>query len=273
MNFLLEKIKVFWQYLKYFIEKHFKKLKADIQNKLLEYNNLMKKVMDFNKLSIEKIRNKLLESEIGLDNAGGSCYMASIIQILIHLKKFLNIFLQKKFRNDSPLSNLFYNFIEKIANSKKYSIEIKYFAKEYNKINSKFSGKYGNNPMTFFNEFIKKLNEENKEKNSILNLFMGKKYINFNSMEDLNYSEDFIFYLSVLDENYYKLHEYMNRDIEFEGDESMIFTEKVIVKPEILIINLEIEDINYEFEEIIYLDDDKYVLKAINRYTDFHSTA
>jgi hypothetical protein len=67
----LEKIKVFWQYLKYFIEKHFKKLKADIQNKLLEYNNLLKKVMDFNKLSIEKIRNKLLESEIGLDNAGG----------------------------------------------------------------------------------------------------------------------------------------------------------------------------------------------------------
>ena len=59
----------------------------------------------------------------------------------------------------------------------------------------------------------------------------------------------------------------------FEGDESMIFTEQVILKPEILIINLEVEDINYEFEEIIYLDDDKYILKAINRYTDFHSTA
>ena len=199
--------------------------------------------------------------------------MASIIQILIHLKKFLNIFLQKKFRNDSPLSNLFYNFIEKIANSKKYSIEIKYFAKEYNKINSKFSGKYGNNPMTFFNEFIKKLNEENKEKNSILNLFMGKKYINFNSMEDLNYSEDFIFYLITLDKKKTSLYDFILSDKTVEGDESMIFTEKVIVKPEILIINLEIEDINYEFEEIIYLDDDKYVLKAINRYTDFHSTA
>jgi len=142
---------------------------------------------------------KLIESETGLYNAGGSCYMASIIQILIHLKKKIDIFLQKKFRNNSPLSNLFYNFIEKIVNSKIYSIEIKNFAKEYNKINSKFSGKHGNNPMTFFNEFIKKLNEENKENNSILNLFLGKKYINFNGMEDLNYSEDFIFYLIALD--------------------------------------------------------------------------
>ena len=31
----------------------------------------MKQIMDFNKLSKEKMQNKLLESEIGLDNAGG----------------------------------------------------------------------------------------------------------------------------------------------------------------------------------------------------------
>ena len=76
-----------------------------------------------------------------------------------------------------------------------------------------------------------------------------------------------------MDKKKTSLYDFILSDKTVEGDESMIFTEKVIVKPEILIINLEIEDINYEFEEIIYLDDDKYVLKAINRYTDFHSTA
>ena len=221
----------------------------------------------------KKIAHKLSESEIGLYNAGGSCYMASIIQILIHLKKFLNIFLQKKYKKNSPLSHLFCDFIEKIVNTKDHAIEIKYFAKEYNKINNKFSGRYGNNPMTFFNEFIQKLNEENEQNNDILNLFMGKKYINFKESEDLNYYEDFIFYLIALDKKKTSLYNtIMNLDT-LEGDDSISFTEKIIIKPEILIINLEIEDICYEFEEIIYLDDDKYILKAINRYTDFHSTA
>ena len=43
------------------------------------------------------------------------------------------------------------------------SIEIRNFLNEYNKINNKFSGDKGNNPMTFFNEFIKKLSEETNE--------------------------------------------------------------------------------------------------------------
>lgn len=38
----------------------------------------------------------LLKSKIGLYNAGGSCYMSSIIQILIHSKQFLNEFLISK---------------------------------------------------------------------------------------------------------------------------------------------------------------------------------
>ena len=219
----------------------------------------------------QKIK-QLLESKIGLYNAGGSCYMASIIQILIHLKQFLNIFLRETYKKNKPLSYLFYNFIEKLSKYDNHSIEIKYFANEYNKINYKFSGKHGNNPMSFFTEFIQQLNEENKE-NDILKLFMGKKYINFEGNEDLNYEEDFIFFLATLDEKNYTLKEFMYRDIEFEGDDTTKFNEKIIVKPEILIINLEIEDINYEFEETIFLDDDRYDLKAINRYTDFHSTA
>jgi hypothetical protein len=230
------------------------------------------KVKQF-QFNYKSIAHKLLKSEIGLYNAGGSCYMASIIQILIHLKKFLNIFLQKRYKKNSPLSHLFYDFIEKIANTKSNAIEIKYFAKEYNKINNKFSGKHGNNPMTFFNEFIQKLNEENGRNNDILNLFMGQKYINFKENEDLNYYEDFIFYLIALDKNKTSLYNTIINYDTSEGDESMVFNEKIIIKPEILIINLEIEDICYEFEEIIFLDDDKYILKAINRYTDFHSTA
>lgn len=60
-------------------------------------------------------------------------------------------------------------------------------------------------------------------------------------MKDLNYSEDFIFYLISLDKKT-SLYNAILSDKIVEGDKSMIFTEKVIVKPEILIINLEIED-------------------------------
>lgn len=52
--------------------------------------------------------------------------------------------------------------------------------------------------MTFFNEFIKKLGEENN--GNILNLFTGKKNIKFIGMPELDYEEDFIFYLITLDE-------------------------------------------------------------------------
>lgn len=40
------------------------------------------------KLPVDTTITKLLNSKIGLINAGGSCYMVSIIQILIHSKKF-----------------------------------------------------------------------------------------------------------------------------------------------------------------------------------------
>ena len=122
--------------------------KTEIKTK----TNLEKKEMDIN-----EIKQKLLKSQLGFYNAGGSCYMASIIQILIHLDKFLNEFLKNKYEYTKPLSYLFFNFIKEIADSKVNAIEIKRFAKEYNQINYKFDGKKGNNPMTFFNEFIKKL--------------------------------------------------------------------------------------------------------------------
>ena len=223
-------------------------------------------------INFNQIKDNLLKSEIGLYNAGGSCYMASIIQILIHSKKFLDKFLTPlSYQNKKSLSYLLFNFIKDISYSKVNAIEIKQFAENYNKINNKFNGEKGNNPMTFFNEFIKKLGEENN--GNILNLFMGKKDIKFEGMPELNYEEDFIFYLLTLDKNNKKIMDAYYDVKEFENDENVKLVETIKVAPEILIINLEIENIGYNFEETIYLEETTYKLKAINRYSDFHSVA
>ena len=60
-------------------------------------------------------------------------------------------------------------------------------------------------PGKFITEFIKKLGKENN--GNILNLFMGKKDIKFEGMQDLDYEEDFIFYLLILDEDKYILYD------------------------------------------------------------------
>lgn len=224
---------------------------------------------------IEENKKKLLESKIGLNNAGGSCYMASIIQILIHSKLFLEEFYKNKNVHEiNPLSKLFSNFIEKIASFEGSfdSIEIKNFAQEFNKINYKFSGDKGNNPMTFFTEFIKKLSEKN---NDILKLFMGKRYIKFEGMSELNYEEDFLFFLANLNENEdkYILYDSIYEQKKFEDNKNLKVIEELIVKPDIFIINLEIDDIEYNFEESINIEGIEYHLKAINRYTTYHSTA
>ena len=207
--------------------------------------------------------------------------MASIIQILIHSKKFLDIFLNIKNNDPNSLSCLFFNFIKEIATTSKNYIEIQNFAQKFNEFNYKFNGYHGNNPMTFFNEFIKKIAEESNE--NILNLFKGKKSIIFDGMSDLNYNEDFIFYLAVLDQNKSTLYDIIYDEKELEDccddnkDNNIKIVEKIIYKPEIFIINLEIEDIEYNFKEKLYLEDNgkniEYNLKAINRYTDYHSTA
>ena len=82
--------------------------------------------------------------------------MASIIQILIYLDKFVNEFFKQRNNVQNTLSYLLFNFIGKIVNSQNVVIKINNFAKENNN-NYKFSRKKGNNPMASFNEFIKKL--------------------------------------------------------------------------------------------------------------------
>ena len=221
---------------------------------------------------LNEIKDRLLKSEIGLYNAGGSCYMASIIQILIHSEKFLDKFLTPlSYQNQKGLSYLLFIFIKYIAYSKENAIEIKQFSENYNKINNKFNGKKGNNPMVFFNEFIKRLDEENN--GGILNLYMGKKDIKFEGMSELDYEEDFIFYLLTLDKNKKKIIDAYYDVKEFEDDENIKLVETIKVTPEILIINLNVENIEYNFEEYIYIEEIEYKLKAINRYTNFHSVA
>ena len=102
---------------------------------------------------------------------------------------------------------------------------------------------------------------------------MGKKDIKFEGMQDLDYEEDFIFYLLILDEDKYILYDAYYDEKEFENDKDTKLVEKIKVAPEILIINLEIENIEYNLEEFIYIEETEYKLKAINRYTNYHSIA
>lgn len=225
----------------------------DNEVKNIKYNNT-------NNISL------ITESKIGFYNEGGSCYMASIIQVLIHLKSLIGIFLKKK-KKKNPLSKIFNDLLVKIINSEE-SIEIKDFSKGYNKINSKFTGDKGNNPMTFFSEFIQQLDSENP---GILDLFSGKNLIQFQGSIEENYEEDFIFYMVCLDSNHININQAIHIQKEMEDDPSIKLIFTIILKPKIFVINLEVEDIEYYFENIIQIDDAIYELKAINEYNDFHS--
>ena len=219
------------------------------------------------KFNNDKYLSLITESKIGFYNEGGSCYMASIIQILIHLRNFIEIFKKKKI-NKNTLSSIFNDLLDKIKVSKD-KIEIKDFSNEFNKINKKFSGTKGNNPMTFFTEFIKELDSENSD---ILNLFSGKNFIQFQGSDDENYEEDFIFYMVFLDSNYKTIEQAIHSEKEMEDDKNIKISSKIILKPQIFVINLEVEYIEYYFEKTIQVDDTRYELRAINEYNDFHST-
>ena len=268
----------------YIIQKRYQFYEDERSLQYFEENNKKKKrernpsfyPKNVNKIANQNLSNtvdinKLINSKIGLYNAGGSCYMASIIQILIHSKLFLEEFLKLKNNNRNSLTYLFGNFIKKIANSYFNKIEIFDFAKEYNKINNKFNGQKGNNPMTFFNEFIKKLEEENDEK--ITKIYSGKKKISFVGMPDSDYEENFIFNLVNLDKERRNIKAALEEVKQLEGDDNIYILEEIIEKPKILIINLEVDKIKYNIEEEIDVGDTKYNLKAINRYTNYHSIA
>ena len=254
-------------------EKNEEKREEKNEEKIDELNkNLSKKEkIKYLIINLDEYINKLINSKIGLYNAGGSCYMASIIQILIHSKVFLEEFLKIKNNNRNSLTYLFGNFIKEISNSSFDKIEISKFAEEYNKINNKFNGYKGNNPMTFFNEFIKKLGEENNE--NILKIYSRKKKISFKGIPESDYEEDFIFNLVNLDQERKNIKDALEEPKQLEDDDNIYIWEEITEKPKILIINLEGDKIRYKIEEKIYVGRAKYNLKAINRYTNYHSIA
>ena len=164
-------------------------------------------------------------------------------------------------------------------------IEIQDIANVYHSINHKFKGTEGNNPMTFFNEFISDLNK------NILSLFEGKKEVklignNENEKIKETTEENFIFYLITLDNNNKDIHSYFANNLysakEFENEKDEKIIEQITKFPEIFVINLELEIDDYEPEKIICIQkkdennqDDLvvYNLKAINKYSDAHSIA
>ena len=230
-------------------------------------------------------KDKIIKSKIGFNNAGESCYMASIIQILIHLEKFLDS-LEKNYTKNK-LYPEFCKFLKKldVNNSKTYYhykyIEIQDIANIYHSINHKFKGTEGNNPMTFFNEFISDLNK------NILSLFEGKKEVklirnNENKKPIDTTEENFIFYLITLDNNNEDIKYYFGNNLnspkEFENEKDEQIIEQITKFPEILVINLELEIDNYKPEEKIWIQKGEkdfvgYNLKAINKYSDAHSIA
>ena len=230
-------------------------------------------------------KDKIIKSKIGLNNAGESCYMASIIQILIHLEKFLDS-LEKNYTKNK-LYPEFCKFLKKldVKKPKTYCsydyIEIQDIANVYHSINHKFKGTEGNNPMTFFNEFISDLNK------NILSLFEGKKEVKLIGNNENNKiiettEENFIFYLITLDNNNEDIKYYFGNNLnspkEFENEKDEQIIEQITKFPEILVINLELEIDNYKPEEKIWIQKGEkdfvgYNLKAINKYSDAHSIA
>ena len=231
----------------------------DIELDLVEDNEI--KTIKYNDKNIALIT----ESKVGFYNAGGSCYIASIIQILIHLRNFIEIFL--RYRRKNTLYKIFSNLLTQIINSED-AIEITEFSNEYNKINEKFSGNKGNNPMTFFNEFIHQLDPKN---NDILDLFTGKSLIQFQGSDEEDYEEKFIFFMVYLDSKYRNIEQAIHSEKRMEGEKDVKILSKIILKPQIFVINLEVDDIEYHFEQNIQIDGTIYELKAINEYNDFHS--
>ena len=236
--------------------------------KIRKINKKEQKIEQVSTNSTKNNIERLMNSQIGFYNAGGSCYMASIIQVLVHSKIFLEQFFSKEYKDKKTLASKFNDLLELIRDSKD-NIRIEHFANELNNINSKFNGYQGNNTLNFYTEFIKELSKENNE---VFEIFKGRKCIKFDGMSELNYEDDFLFLMITLDKNNNNINKALFAKREFEDDGTLKLSEELIIKPKILLINISHEDIDYKFEEKIKFDDTEYQLIAINRYSIYHST-
>ena len=222
--------------------------------------------------NIINLKDTLVQSKIGLDNAKATCYMASILQTFIHTEPFLNIFLQNK--NNNGISNLLYNLFSKISLTNKNSIPIKDFAESFNIIDNRYTLTQGNNPILFITNLLEHLDKENK--NRITPLFKGKKKCCFKKNVEMNYEEDFLIYLiQINDESDISSIKNLliNKTIMEMGEQIDIMTENIIKTPPILIINIdELDNRGINIDDELIVCNSKYLLYAINSYTNSHST-
>ena len=264
-----------------------KKKKLDSNNENIQANEEIKKkegkknnkrpsskfIIESIDSKIINLKNKLMQSKIGLENPKATCYLASIIQTFMHTESFLNIFLKNK--NDKGISYILYNLFLKISEiTNKKTIPIKDFAESLNKIDNRYNLKEVNNPILFITHLLEHLDKENK--NKVTPLFKGKKQIIFEKNTEMNDKEEFLIYLIQINEksDISSINKLLTIktiiDMEYDFD---IMIEKIIEAPPILIINIdELDNRGIKIEHEITVCDFKYMLYAINSYNNFHST-
>ena len=86
-------------------------LKKEKKNENNAGNNEENNVGNINIINKENKNENLLFNPIGLNNLGNSCYMNSILQVLVHTPDFIDYFLQNDFnKEEQPLSYALKNF-------------------------------------------------------------------------------------------------------------------------------------------------------------------
>lgn len=224
----------------------------------------------------KQLKKHLLESKVGLENQGATCYMASILQVLIHTDIFLKTFYEN-YKNTGGVSKILYNLFNKIVSSKnqrKKSISLEEFVNELNRIDPRYNPKRGNNPILFFTHFIEHLDKENNH--SIKSLFSGKKIYKYKKYENFNEIEDFLIYIIQINDktNVNGLTQLINLTSILDMDNDFdIMEESIIESSSILIINIDgVDSRGFKIEHKIQILDNQYELYAINSYNDYHST-
>ena len=241
-----------------------------------EKNIIQKEILkstENKKKNYESLKKKLLESKIGLQNQGSTCYMASILQLLIHTKEFLTIFFQN-YNENNKFSKILFDLFQKIfQNNKEKSISFQEFSNSLNQIDPRYSSNKGNNPILFFTHFIEHLNKEN---NNLINpLFKGIKQIVCRTFPEINEIEEFLIYTIQINpqsqvNNFSDL--LVSKSCYQHNNKNHLIEEKIIESSSILIINIDnVDERGFTIEYKIKVCNHEYQLYAINLYTDAHS--
>ena len=117
--------------------------------------NLNKNLNNRNENTVE-----IIDSLIGLNNLGNTCYINTCLQILMHTPNFINRFFNdlNKICSETPISKQFYNLITQVINAK--NISTKEFYEVFSKKHKNFSGNEENDTQEFCRVFLEDINRE-----------------------------------------------------------------------------------------------------------------